>query len=205
MSDLSLIILSKQFDDEEAEEEEDGDDEDDDDVLAVNVVIPLNSEHESIKQIKDLAKSKTQKDDKFAQLLNSHSKIGLIISERFVNLPANISLPMYQEIVKEIKQNNDKKYDWYLLMSKILKSKTKKDNNTQKDQNQIIYVNAEEELIDELAEYRCEYNVADQCDGESLGNNWNDDQDVYVPYRKLIIISSDKLSLSVDKLKEEFK
>jgi protein BCP1 len=146
------------------------------------------------------------KDNQINQLLsNSSEKIGLIVNERFANLPPNISLPSYQQLLNDLKTAKDNKkltldLDLYLMVCKLLKTKptnSKKTNNCE-----TIYVNAEDEIFDELADHSFEYSVANQCDSDVF--DWKDDDNLLEPFRKVFIIKNQNFRKAIDKLNDEF-
>jgi protein BCP1 len=225
MSQQKMCSVIRQIQEEDDDGESD-DEDDEDDVLGVTSVIGLSGldglqdgkegngssdGNECVSQIKEVIKKRfsSQKED-ISSL--DWSKVGLIINERFVNIPPRISLPIYQQLMEDLKQHRQK-YDKFLLVIKMLKKKEKKPAEEQKNQSEeeeqqdIIYLNAEEELLDGLLSksLSVEYSVANMCDSDSLGANWNDDDHLYEPRRKIVAIDWSVLERFVDKLKEEFK
>lgn len=116
-------------------------------------------------------------------------------------------MPSYQQLLNDLKKTKDNKnklnleFDWFLMVCKLLK--TKPTNSVKTDNSEVIYVNAEEEIFDELADHSYEYSVANQCDSDVF--DWKDDEKLFEPYRKVLIVKKDNWLKAIDKLKEEFK
>ncbi len=171
-------------------------------------VIPFAeySQKDCIKQIIKTLTTYIPKENQINQLLsNSSEKIGLIVSERFANLPPKISLPSYQQLFNDLKTAKDNKklaldFDWFLMVCKLLK--TKPTNSKKANHCETIYVNAEDEIIDELADHSFEYSVANQCDSDVF--DWKDDEKLLEPFRKVLVIKNDNLRKAIDKLNDEF-
>jgi len=138
--------------------------------------------------------------------------MGLIVNERFANLPPKISLPSYQQLINDLKSAKDEpksdnktkltlNFDWFIMISKLLK--TKPTNSKKADGSEVIYVNAEDEIFDELADGSFEYSVANQCDSDVF--DWKDDEKLLEPYRKILLLTNTNWHKAIDKLKDEFK
>ena len=193
------------------EEEDKSDDEDDEDVYGVTSVIPLIEypQKECIKEIKSTLLSYLPKDNEIRNKLEDSSiKIGLVVNERFTNLPPKISLPSYQQLMNDLKSaKSDKQnklnleFEWFLMVCKILKIKENKSKKP--NELQLIYVNAEEEFFDELSDHSFEYSVAKQCDSDVF--DWKDDNNLMEPFRKVLLLKSENWNNSIIKLNEEFK
>ncbi|XP_054156963.1 BRCA2 and CDKN1A-interacting protein-like [Oppia nitens] len=202
--------------DEDKDKEKDNDDEEEEDldVYGVTSLIPLTSstDKECIKQIRNTLLSHSPKDNEIHKLLaNESSKVGLIVSERFTNLPPKISLPTFESLMNDLKTTTDNQtkdkldIDWYLMVCKVLKLKSKSKNKTSDSSasGDVIYMNAEEELFDEISDHSLEYSVANQCDSDVF--DWKDEDNLYEPFRKVLLLSADNWINAINRLKEEFK
>ncbi|KAL1447463.1 hypothetical protein WDU94_003649, partial [Cyamophila willieti] len=146
------------------------DDEDDEsdvnDVFGITTVVNItNKKHvECVQQLRQLLTELAEEhaDDRikaFVQKLlsNDSQNVGLLINERFVNIPPQISVPLLQGLSKEIQSAKDKKlaydFQYYILISKLYKSdptsKKKKNKKTGQPEPDILFSNAEEEVFDE--------------------------------------------------------
>ncbi|XP_024645384.1 BRCA2 and CDKN1A-interacting protein isoform X4 [Macaca nemestrina] len=102
---------------------------------------------------KNCEKSMVEQLDKF---LNDTTKpVGLLLSERFINIPPQIALPMYQQLQKELAEAHRTnkpcgKCYFYLLISKTF-VEAGKNNSKKKLSNKkkaaLMFANAEEEFF----------------------------------------------------------
>ncbi|CAI9620890.1 unnamed protein product [Staurois parvus] len=113
----------------QAEGTEDSDDEDEDDhVFGFISLFNLTERKETTcaEQVKELILSQCEKScdqstvEQLDKVLNDNSKpVGLLLSERFINVPAQIALPMHQQLQKELAdaQRTNKPCGKMLLLS----------------------------------------------------------------------------------------
>lgn len=141
--------------------------------------------------------SSKDKYEQFQSILEDASKhVGLIISERFINIPANISVPLYFGLSNDMKKEAYN-FAYYLIISKMV-------NFTSSSvQENIVYVNPEEELIAEEAEFTFEFQVQAEQDS-GLGGKWTDEDDEGIPKRKVLLLPAAKLDSICNKLTAEF-
>lgn len=66
------------------------------------------------------------------KILSTHKKIGFLINERFINIPAKISVPLlnslYEEIERMKKKNNSYDFDYYIMICKTTRPKENSSN-----------------------------------------------------------------------------
>uniref|UniRef100_A0A2K5L8U5 BRCA2 and CDKN1A-interacting protein n=1 Tax=Cercocebus atys TaxID=9531 RepID=A0A2K5L8U5_CERAT len=142
---------------------------------------------------KNCEKSMVEQLDKF---LNDTTKpVGLLLSERFINIPPQITLPMYQQLQKELAEAHRTnkpcgKCYFYLLISKTFIEKAA-----------FMFANAEEELFYEKAILKFNYSVQEESD-TCLGGKWSFDDIPMTPLRTVMLIPGDKMNEIMDKLKE---
>uniref|UniRef100_A0A2K5Z9Y3 BRCA2 and CDKN1A-interacting protein n=1 Tax=Mandrillus leucophaeus TaxID=9568 RepID=A0A2K5Z9Y3_MANLE len=142
---------------------------------------------------KNCEKSMVEQLDKF---LNDTTKpVGLLLSERFINIPPQIALPMYQQLQKELAEAHRTnkpcgKCYFYLLISK-----------TFVETAAFMFANAEEELFYEKAILKFNYSVQEESD-TCLGGKWSFDDIPMTPLRTVMLIPGDKMNEIMDKLKE---
>jgi len=135
-----------------------------------------------------------------AFLTDKEKHIGWLLNERFVNIPAQISLPLYDSLRDEMHSACAKgqkfKFDYFLLLSKALKEK-----GTKKKEDELIFTNGEEELFQEESAFSFAYSVADQqADAETIPEGGNDDDASYEPWRVVMIIPSEKMEVVAKKM-----
>ncbi|XP_052772536.1 protein BCCIP homolog isoform X2 [Mya arenaria] len=214
MSQLTDTIISqnyigsviKQPYNSEVDDDDDDDDDCDDSVLALTTVINLTErkELECVKEFKSMVLEKCRqcaaKDaDRLDKLLSDPDhQVGYLISERFLNLPPTLTVPLFESLMKEMQKACDKKmkysFSYYVMICKTYEMKTA--HNVR----EMIYSNSEEELFQEVSEISFRYSVADQRDG--VVQEWSAEKDME-PFRTVLVIPGVKLAAVVEKIKQE--
>ncbi|KAM9052458.1 BRCA2 and CDKN1A-interacting protein isoform 2-T2 [Megaptera novaeangliae] len=156
---------------------------------------------------KNCEKSMVEQLDK---LFNDATRpVGFLLSERFINVPPQIALPMHQQLQKELAEAHKTnkpcgKCYFYLLISKTFveagKGNSKKKWSSQK-KDELMFANAEEEFFYEKAILKFNYSVQEESD-TCLGGRWSFDDVPMKPLRTVMLIPSDKMNEIMDKLKE---
>ncbi|XP_066046829.1 BRCA2 and CDKN1A-interacting protein isoform X1 [Chamaea fasciata] len=214
----------------EVQEDSSGDEEDDDDEVFGFISCLNLTERKQVKkapfclqgtqcaeQIKELLLSRCEQSceqrvlEQLGQLLNDSTKpVGLILSERFINVPPQIALPMHQQLQKELTeaQRTNKpcgKCHYYLLISKTFTEATKSNSKRKEGRNQpkeeLMFANAEEEFFHEKALLKFNYSVQEESD-TCLGGRWSFDDVPMKPLRTVIVVPADKIHGIMDKLKD---
>lgn len=133
----------------------------------------------------------------FANVLNDDTKkIGLIIHERFINIPAQIAVPLLENLAAEIdvacnSQKMEKFQFTHYVM--IVKFNRKSGKGSKKGQIEDILTNDEEEILDEFADAKFEFSAANETDS-TLSGNWTEKDATLTPHRKIILFEATKLS-----------
>jgi len=206
--------------DEDEEDEDEMESDAVDEVFGISTVINLthrltneakNAPSEGDKAINQLVNLLVDKSDKNggpvqtktlqAFLTDKEKHTGWLLNERFVNIPAQISLPLYDSLRDEMHSACAKgqkfKFDYFLLLSKALKEKGAK----KKDQDELIFTNGEEELFQEECAFSFAFSVADQqADAETIPEGGNDDDASYEPWRVVMIIPAEKMEVVAKKM-----
>lgn len=202
---------------------EDDEDSDDDENTGTNfdssgtifgITTAINiSKSQSHGCIEDIRKHLQSKCDQFAKpedkqafdvALNDDTKqTALLINERFINIPAQIAVPLLENLQKEIAQASVKKekfrFNNYIMIVKFSRKKAKgKQKDNQPDD---IYSNGEEEILDEYADASFEYSAERETD-TTLSGNWTESDSTLVPHRKVVIFDTTKLPFVIDAIKE---
>ncbi|KAF2900367.1 hypothetical protein ILUMI_05819 [Ignelater luminosus] len=190
--------------------DEDDDDEDDTltealDVFGVTTVVNLSSHQQTpvVQQLFELMQ-RLSKDNaneatkaKIDAILNNSKRIGLLINERFVNLPPKVADPLLTslqaELTRMMKRDATYDFEYYVVVCKLYKSKGQKST--------FIFSNAEEEVFSKEAEVSLEYSVASQSD-TALGGQWAEGDTEMIPYRRILFIPGNKFGHIVQKVKE---
>jgi len=206
--------------DEEEEDEEDEMETDADEVFGISTVINLTQRltnesknvpsegDKAVKQIVDLLVEKSDKNGGSIQtktlkeyLTDKEKHTGWLLNERFVNIPAQISLPLYDALRDEMHSACAKgqkfQFHHFLLMSKALKIKNGKKN----DENRLIFTNGEEELFHEESTFSFSFSVADQqADAETISEAASDEEASYESWRVVMIIPAEKMEVVAKKM-----
>ncbi|KAM9379984.1 BRCA2 and CDKN1A-interacting protein [Phaethornis superciliosus] len=203
----------------EVQEESSDDDEDDDEVLGFISCLNLTERKgtQCTEQIKELILSRCEKSceqqvaEQLEKLLNDSSKpVGLLLSERFINVPPQIALPMHQQLQKELTEAHRTnkpcgKCHYYLLISKTFTEATKSNAKSRGKRNQqkeeLMFANAEEEFFYEKALLKFNYSVQEESD-TCLGGRWSFDDVPMKPLRTVMIVPADGINVIMEKLKD---
>ncbi|XP_014466853.2 BRCA2 and CDKN1A-interacting protein [Alligator mississippiensis] len=202
----------------EVQDDSDDDDGDEDEVFGFISLLNLTERKgtQCAEQIKELILSRCEKNceqsmvEQLDKLLNDTTKpVGFLLSERFINVPPQIALPMHQQLQKELAetQKTNKpcgKCYYYLMISKTFtqatKSNSKRRGNTQRKE-ELMFANAEEEFFYEKAHLKFSYSVQEESD-TCLGGRWSFDDVPMKPLRTVMLIPADRMNAIMDKLKE---
>ncbi|KAE8590318.1 hypothetical protein XENTR_v10018018 [Xenopus tropicalis] len=204
----------------QAESQEDSDDDDDDDVDHVFGFISLVNLTERkgtscVEQIKELILTRCEENceqsmvEQFDKVLNNNSKpVGFLLSERFINVPAQIALPMHQQLQKELAdtQRTNKpcgKCYYYLILSKtfVEAAKTSKGRVGSQAKEELMFANAEDEFFYEKALLKFSYSVQEESDTQ-LGGRWSFSDVPMKPLRTVMLVPADRMNSIMDKFKE---
>ncbi|XP_007079763.2 BRCA2 and CDKN1A-interacting protein isoform X1 [Panthera tigris] len=167
-------------------------------------------------QIKELILSSCEKScgkssvDQLDALFNDASKpVGFLLSERFINVPPQIALPMHQQLRKELAEAHRTnkpcgECSFYLLISKTFveagKNNPRKKRSSQ-EKDELMFANAEEEFFYEKAILKFNYSVQEESD-TCLGGRWSFDDVPMKPLRTVMLIPGDRMDEIMGKLKE---
>uniref|UniRef100_A0A1B6H5T1 Protein BCCIP homolog n=1 Tax=Homalodisca liturata TaxID=320908 RepID=A0A1B6H5T1_9HEMI len=231
LSDLTDLIISQNYVGsvvKQSDVDEDSGDEDDDtspnDVFGITTVVNLTDKQnlECIQQLRQLLSELCQEhgtDQSNAMvnnlLANDASPVGLLINERFINIPAQICVPLLESLSKEMKRAKEKNlsfdFAYFIIICKLykmdnenLKKKKKigKNKTTPVTQDsEILWSNPEEELFDQEADCRFEFCVKSESDS-GLSGRWMEDDVAMTPYRRILIISAAKLDPLIQRIQE---
>ncbi|XP_061220079.1 BRCA2 and CDKN1A-interacting protein isoform X2 [Neopsephotus bourkii] len=186
-------------------------------LIQQNHIGSIIKDTQCVEQIKELVLSRCEKSceqhvvEQLNKLLNDSTKpVGLILSERFINVPPQIALPMHQQLQKELSeaQRTNKpcgKCHYYLLLGKTFaeatKSNPKKKGGRHQQKEELMFANAEEEFFYEKALLKFNYSVQEESD-TCLGGRWSFDDVPMKPLRTVMIVPADGIHAIMDKLKD---
>lgn len=206
-------VIALDCPEEEEDEANDDEEEPDNDIYGVSSVISLDDADKTNQETgcKQLIKYLKGKSSDFKTAIESESsKVGLIINERYINLPPQLALPTLKDLTKHIESA---KYTHLVFIIKVLlksrstdtklPSKKSKSGSSYEDAEPIIFVNAEEEIVSELADSKTEIEVSSSNDANST---WSFNTDVkYTPHRRITILKTQKWSTLLENLEKELK
>ncbi|XP_077282378.1 protein BCCIP homolog isoform X1 [Temnothorax americanus] len=214
----------------QSEETDESEDEDNDinDVFGITTVINVSDKQKSfqnvlcIQQLRDLLKQLADEHATDAVntmiknvLENDSAQLGLLINERFVNIPAKISVPLLENLISELKRATSKNmpfnFSYYILICKLYKTEDKKAGKKTKNKNKnagnepvsILWSNAEEEIFAEEAIVSFEFSVEEEADS-GLSGTWTETDDEMIPYRRVLLFEASKLQSIFDKIQNQF-
>lgn len=180
--------------------DEEMDDDDDDDVDAnvvfgITTVLNLTSRKESecVQQLKTMILERAEKSSTDATLkllrdilTNEARTTGFLVNERYINIPSQISVPMLENLWKEMKKANEKKmpydFSYYVMILKFHRKEASKGKPAED-----IFSNPEEELFSQEALASFEYSVQAEADS-GLSGKWREDDEELTPFRKVIVL-----------------
>ncbi|XP_041369380.1 BRCA2 and CDKN1A-interacting protein-like [Gigantopelta aegis] len=214
-SKLTDVIISQNYigsvlKQSSSPEDDDDDDDDGDQVFGIFTVLNLThrKDEECIQQIRFLLTDKchqspTSQTDDFLSALNSPDQhVGLLLSERFINIPPEIAVPSFESLQKDLEKakRQNLKYEFANL---IMIAKTYRLKMSDKgDAEDLMFSNPEEELIHELSDMTWNYSVSAERDSVMTGR-WEDEEDEAEPLRTVMMFSASKLNNIIEKLKAE--
>lgn len=221
ISELADIIIQQNYvgsvirQAEIFDENDEGDEGDEGGIFGFITVVNLTEGKgtESVEQIKDLVLSKCKTNHQTAteqleKILNDNSKpVNILISERFINVPPQIALPLHKQLQAELvdAQKTGKscgKCHYYLIISKAcVEVAKKKPNQKGKPKEDLMFANAEDEFFYEQSTLKFSYSVENECDS-CLSGRWSFDDVPMKPLRVVMLIPADRLNAVMDKLKE---
>merc|ERR1711934_1241723 len=179
-------------------------------VYAVSTVISLaEKQKESVAGIRKFLLEQTAKGadrqvlQYVTELLNRN--VGFLINERFINIPAQITVPLWETLVTEMRKARDRnlpnlpfEFGHYIMICKLYKTKTESPNSSQA----VVFSNPEEELIVAESELCIDYEVSGDADNETSGN-WTDGVDMS-PWRRIVVFRAEKLQDIIGEVKRNF-
>lgn len=221
-SALANLILSQNYvgcvikqaenaSDDDSDMEDDGDDSGN--VFGVMSVINMTEKKEEcLAEVKQwlLGQCKQHQAHQLAEfagiLQDASRQLGLLISERFVNIPAQIAVPMYSSLMEDMdkacKKGMKYKFDDLLMVAKSYRAVDKTKNQSSQEPS-CIFTNPEEELLVKESRLSFTFPVGKDSDtATAVGGKWSEDDAEYRAYRTVVVFASEKLDGFIEKLKE---
>ncbi|XP_058476123.1 protein BCCIP homolog [Solea solea] len=200
----------------QADVPEDSDDDDPNEVFGFITMLNLTERKgvQFVEEVKELILDQCEKNSthsstvQLEQILEDTSKpVGFLLSERFINVPPQIALPLHKQLQEELAeaQTTNKpsgRCHYCLMISKTCKEATKSiPARGGAPKEEYIFVNAEEEFFYEQAIMKFHYSVQEEADS-CLSGRWSFDDVPMKPFRTVMLIPADRMPAIMDKLKE---
>ncbi|XP_054898575.1 protein BCCIP homolog [Poeciliopsis prolifica] len=200
----------------QAEVPEDSDDDDPDEVFGFITMLNLTERKgvKCVEDVKELIVDQCAKNaphsvtEQLEKILSDTSKpVGLLLSERFINVPPQIALPLHKQLQEEMAeaQRTNKpsgRCHYCLMISKTCKEATKSiPARGAPPKEEYMFVNAEEEFFHEQAIIKFHYSVQEDADS-CLSGRWSFDDVPMKPFRTVMVIPMDRMPAVMEKLKE---
>nr|CAG4652114.1 EOG090X0C3Y [Triops cancriformis] len=200
------------------DEEELADDDEDvaDEVFGVTTLINLtrHKDAEFAKQMVAHLEEKCKVCDgaqvsQLTSLFSHPNQVGLLLNERFINIPPQVSVPLLeslkQELENAVKQNKPFAITHFVLISKLHRvnvsaGKKGQRRNKNADAYEVIWSNAEDEFITQAGDFSFEYSVKGESD-DAIAGSWTEDDQEMEPFRRVTVFSSPKLESLIDQIK----
>lgn len=193
------------------EQEESSDEEDEvSPIFGITTAINLTNDqnNQSVKQIKEMLLNKAEssgKDDMIKLLhdsLQGDQAAGLLINERYVNIPAQIANPLFENLYSEIMKASEKSSQFnftsFILISKFYKKEDKQGKLIEE-----VYSNPEEETFLQHALGFFDYTVKNEAD-TGFDGSWDEDDSQLIPFRRVMFFNSNVVSNLITELKNMF-
>ncbi|XP_014203369.1 protein BCCIP homolog [Copidosoma floridanum] len=213
---VGSVVTQADDDDENSDDEESTGQE----VFGITTVLNISERQNvpCIKQLRDLLRDHAEEHATDATntmiksvLENDSAPLGLLINERFINIPAQISVPLLENLLSEVKRAAQKKmpfdFSYYILICKLKKAKEEnrkkgKDKRNNDEEYDVIWSNPEEEIFAEDAVCSFEFSVETESDN-GLTGTWTEDDDELVSYRRVLLFEASKLPEIIRKVKSK--
>ncbi|PIK58574.1 putative BRCA2 and CDKN1A-interacting protein [Apostichopus japonicus] len=192
-------------------EESDSDDDMDDHVYGVTSVISLADKEDipCIAQIRDLLITKCKEcadsscHAEFQRLLDK-TRVGLLISERFLNIPPQLAPPLHLSLHKDLTRAKSKDEKWnfeylvlmckcYETMGQAKKKKKKKDSKLDQEIKSFFFANAEDEIFQKESILSFKYSILEETD-TAIGGSWGVDETQLKTYRTVMVVPMLKMA-----------
>ncbi|CAH0555561.1 unnamed protein product [Brassicogethes aeneus] len=195
-------VLKQSYND--SDDEEDVDMVEESDVFGITSVLNLTSHRETpcVVQLYKLLEevsgkhSSNEVQENIKKILQSSNRLGFLINERFVNIPAKISTVMLTSLHDEIerfkKKDQSYNFQYFVMICKTYKPKGEKDGEE-------TFTNAEEEIFAKKSIINFEFNVENEADS-GLAGKWLSEDKQVTPFRRVLIFKADKFKNIIDEV-----
>lgn len=206
---IGSVVIQSELDDESDSDDDDGDFNDSGTIFGITTAVNVSKKNSTgcITNLRAYLLEKCEKycppatKQQFIDALNDEDKqAGFLVNERFVNIPAQISVPLLENLHEEINRASKKrdafKFTHFLMLIKFYR-KEKKGAKPAED----IFSNDEEEALCDKCDASFDYSVQSEADS-GLSGNWLKGDSTLIPYRKIILFKSNQLPGLIESIKE---
>ncbi|XP_055639171.1 protein BCCIP homolog [Toxorhynchites rutilus septentrionalis] len=201
-------VLKQAYNDDDEDDEDDDMDDPCQVVFGVTTAVNITNKQDQncVKQLQKIVFDKAEKyaTDSVIQtfrdaLQNGSKTTALLLNERFVNIPAAVCVPMFENLLVEMDRARAKgmpyKFDYYLMFVKYYQKAAGGGKPAE-----VLYSNDEEEYFikDSVASF--DYSVQKETT-TALAGNWLEDDDELQPFRKVLLIDANKFQETVNTIK----
>jgi len=188
------------------EEDEDDDLADDDHIYAISTVLNLAEKNkESVAGLRTFLLEQTAAGGDrqvlayVTDLLNK--QVGFLLNERYVNIPAQVTVPLLETLVTEMRKATDRNlpfnFSHYIMICKLFKTKSE----SAQDHQAVVFSNPEEELIVAESELCIDYDVSGETENEV---SVDFDGVEMTPWRRIVVFTADKLDDIIRNVRQNF-
>lgn len=181
-----------------------------------------NRDHTQVKLLAEYLLSKSKKDEKCYKLLHkllseeAKGQTGLLLSERLINMPVEVSPPLYRILSEEIasKASSEPSYAFghYILWSKSYTEiaskldeeddRPKKKGKSEKIKKEVFYFHSEDEILIKHASHRVQFQYSHENPESDSKRAFHDFG--IKPTGELMIFTKEQLGKAVEELQSAF-
>ncbi|XP_065827852.1 BRCA2 and CDKN1A-interacting protein-like [Oscarella lobularis] len=210
----------------QSEGDSDDESDDEDNVFGLTTVINtrLHKDKGCVKEIIKLIETKCSDGEVHSKLTallhgNDDGDTGLLLSERFLNIPPQIALPSYKNLLDDIDRAKDASFNfrYFIIICKSYKEpdvrRPKKGKKKKRGgqsgaaahridstNSDIKFCNAEEEILSKMATMSFSYAVDDKTSVRA--DDDDDDEDSLIPIRTVLVIPRDTMPRIIHQMEE---
>lgn len=229
ISQPEIATIIKVVSDEEAENngKSNGDaevniEESEEDIYGVTTVIDLHKHQESdaiklvkkfiVEKCRECASKETRME--FEEVMDGQHGVGLLINERFINIPPQIAVPVYKtlrtELKKSYKKGKDMPLSYFVTVCKTYKDTEtetqgkRKKGKAQKMSSSLNFINPEDELLYKESELSFSFAASSSTEETLVAGRWTSDDSELAPYRTVLLLSAANFNKAVESIHEIF-
>lgn len=140
--------------------------------------------------------------------MDGQHSVGFLISERFINIPPQIAVPVYKTLRSELKKVHKKGEDapisYFVMICKTYKdTETKmpqksKKVKTEESASTLNFINVEDEVFLRESQLSFSYTASADVDETLVAGRWASSDCELKPYRTVLVLSADKFDKALE-------